>query len=213
MIRGGLAFIENSNSDEDVDYTVLTVDMVPKYFQLNMHIKHGDLPKERKSLFSIGNTLQIFTKGHRVYLKADLNDGGNAVEILIFRPNVYRLYSYEVGSHITWYESIKTIGVVHGSYDDNSDAGAHVDEVSSAEYKFKVTLSKHNQMTVDTVYINSLAPVDNDHNVKSVTSGVAEECDAKVKLYAESADFLQLKSFSLLSLDGSAESTDSCKKS
>ena len=68
-------------------------------------------------------------------------------------------------------------------------------------------------MTVDTMYINSLQSVDDDHNGEPVTSGVTEECDAKVKLHAESAGFLQLKSFSLLSLDGSAKSTDSCKNS
>ena len=95
----------------------------------------------------------------------------------------------------------------------NSDAGAHVEHITSAEYNVKVTLSKSNQMTVDTMYINSLQSVDDDHNGEPVTSGVTEECDAKVKLYAESAGFLQLKSFSLLSLDGSAKSTDSCKNS
>ena len=114
----------------------------------------------------------------------------------------------------TWYESKKTIGVINGNwYHDNSDAGAHVEHITSAEYNVKVTLSKNNQMTVDTMYINSLQSVDDDHNGEPVTSGVTEECDAKVKLYAESAGFLQLKSFSLLSLDGSAKSTDSCKNS
>ena len=43
----------------------------------------------------------------------------------------------------TWYESKKTIGVINGNwYHDNSDAGAHVEHITSAEYNVKVTQSK-----------------------------------------------------------------------
>ena len=42
MMKGGLGFVDDSNSGGDIDYTLLTVKMVPKYFKFNMHIQHSD---------------------------------------------------------------------------------------------------------------------------------------------------------------------------
>ena len=120
MMKGGLGFVDDSNSGGDIDYTLLTVKMVPKYFKFNMHIQHSDLPIGRKSLFSIGNSLQIFSKDHKVYLKSEFNNGENTVEILIFKPRFYKFYDFKSGpSSGYWYKSIKSYGVVK-EFDDTT---------------------------------------------------------------------------------------------
>ena len=218
MIRGGMSVV-------DENLIIETIKKVPKNFKLTMHIQHSKsyLPYARKSWFSIGDyALELYSENSMVYLKLQLTStsGQNPVVLQVFKPKIYKFQTQDIPPSKAWYMEHDQAEQYRENlqYADHRHPSAnweYVGPVAKAEYKLEITLTENNQIIANTIYIDTSQCIDgvfescfDDHNigddkvVESVTNQRAEESNAVIKLRAESADFMHLKDFSLILLEG-----------
>ena len=148
--------------------------------------------------------------------------GTNPVVLQVFKPKIYKFQTQDVPpSQARFLVHDKAMQFKEDlKYADHRHPSAnweYVGPVAKAEYKLEVTLTEQNQVVADTIYIDTsqciygvfvscfdstVRNLGDDRAIENVNNLRPEESNADIKLMAESGNFLHLKNFALLSLDG-----------